>query len=137
MSYQQSALPGDSQAIAYFESGGLDEPGLRLLIYGDSLAGGWTRITPNPTPDCPWSDLFKRELQGLAREVEAVGIMGATTQSVVEHMDNESGLRRKIREATTAIGRNTPVCARSTISSWPPTSRSRRTDRPQGRLPAI
>ena len=52
------------------------------------------------------SDLFKRELQGLAREVEAVGIMGATTQSVVEHMDDESGLRRKIREATTAIGRS-------------------------------
>ena len=95
------------QAVAYFESGGLDEPGLRLLIYGDSIAGGWTRVSDNPTPDSPWHDLLKQELCGIAREVESCGVMGASTRLLLDNMDQEQlGLRAKRKEATNAIGKS-------------------------------
>ncbi|KAL1520473.1 hypothetical protein AB1Y20_022054 [Prymnesium parvum] len=94
------------QATRYFESGGLDEPGVRVLLYGDSIAGGWTRVSPQPTADCPWAGWLHRELRGAARQVEGEGIMGATTQRLLELIDGSLGLRTKMREATTALGRS-------------------------------
>ena len=49
------------QAIAYFESGGVSEPGVRLLIFGDSLAGGFTHFSPGP-PDAPWAAQLQQHL---------------------------------------------------------------------------
>lgn len=92
--------------MAYFESGGLEEPGLKVLIYGDSIAGGWTRPSPNPTPDCPWDSFFHRELHGIVRKTDMLGIMGATTQGLVDILDKERGLRTHLKDASNILGKS-------------------------------
>ena len=94
----------EEQAMEYFESGGIAEPGLRLLVVGDGLAAGHTSTSSGP-PDAPWGALLQQQLGAGARQVDCVGVPGMTTQIMADSMDGPRGLRTSLSAATDALGR--------------------------------